>query len=113
MTGDLAEALDHFREAAHLKPTWHVPLNDAARIMATHPDPTVRNAGKAIRFAERASELTDYTNVSVLDTLAVAYARAGYFEKAVTTIETAIGLASAAGADQLREQLELYRQGKF
>jgi len=113
MTGDLAGALDHFREAAHLKPNWPVPLNDAARIMATHPDPKVRNAGEAIRFAERAAELTDYQNVSVLDTLAVACARAGNFDRAVATIQTAIGLASTARADHLREQLELYRQGKF
>jgi len=113
MTGDLAGALDHFREAAYLKPNWSVPLNDAARIMATHPDSKVRNADEAIRFAERAAELTDRQNVSVLDTLAVAYARAGSFDRAVATIETAIGLASAARADQLREQLELYRQGKF
>ena len=113
MTGDLAGALDNFREAAHLKPNWSVPLNDAARIMATHPDPTVRNPGEAIRFAERAAELTDYKGVSVLDTLAVAYARAGHFDRAATTIQTAIGLASAARADQLRKQLELYKQGKF
>jgi len=113
MARDLAGALDHFREAAHLKPNWHVPLNDAARIMATHPDPEVRNAGEAVRFAERAAEMTDYGNVSVLDTLAVAYARAGNFDRAVTTIEAAIGLASPVQADQLREQLALYKQGKF
>ncbi len=113
MTGDLAGALDHFREAAHLKPNWPVPLNDAARILATHPDPKIRNAGEAVRFAERAAELTDHRNVSILDTLAAAYARAGHFDRAVTTIQTAIGVASAARADRLAEQLELYRQGKF
>ncbi len=113
MTGDLAGALDHFREAAHLKPNWPVPLNDAARILATHPDPKVRNANEAIHLAERAAELTNHQNVSILDTLALAYARAGHFDRAVTTIQTAIGLASAARADRLREQLELYRRGKF
>jgi tetratricopeptide (TPR) repeat protein len=113
MTGDLSGALDNFREAAHIEPNWHVPLNDAARMMATHPDPEVRNAGEAIRFAERAAELTGHKNVPVLDTLAVAYARAGYFDRAVTTIEAAIGLASPVQANQLREQLELYKQKKF
>jgi tetratricopeptide (TPR) repeat protein len=117
MAGELAGALEHFREAARLKPNWPTPLNDAARILATHPDPKVQDASEAIRFAERAAELTKYQNVSILDTLAVAYAAAGRFDKAVTTMQAAITLASAAQADELvddlRKQLELYRQAKF
>jgi tetratricopeptide (TPR) repeat protein len=117
MAGELAGALEHFREAAHLKPSWPTPLNDAARILATHPDPKVQDANEAIRFAERAAKLTKYQNVSILDTLAAAYAAAGQFDKAVTVAQAAITLASAAQADELvdylRKQLELYRQAKF
>jgi len=115
--GDLAEALEHFQKAADLKPDWPTALNDAAKISATHPDPNVRNADEAIRFAERAAELTKHQSIPVLDTLALAYAAAGRFDRAVTTIETAVTLASAAQAETqiayLRKKLELYKQAKF
>jgi tetratricopeptide (TPR) repeat protein len=113
MAGDLVGALDHFRQAVHLKPNWPVPLNDAARIMATHTNQEVRDAAEAVRFAERAAELTGHQNVSILDTLALAYAGAGQFDRAVATVEAAIGLASTERADRLGEKLELYKQGKF
>jgi len=116
-TGDLAEALGHFQKAADIKPNWPTALNDAAKISATHPDPNVRNADDAIRLAERAAELTGHQSVAVLDTLALAYAAAGRFDRAVATIETAITLASAAQAETqvgyLRKKLELYKQAKL
>ncbi len=117
MAGEPVGALEHFRQAASLKPNWPTPLNDAARILATCSDPKVRDASEAVDFAERAARLTEYQNVSVLDTLAVAYAAAGQFDRAVDTVQTAIMLASAANSDKrvsnLRRRLELYRQGKL
>ncbi len=115
--GDLAEALVHYRRAVDLRPDWATSLNDAAKILATHSDSRVRNADEAIRFAERASVLTGGRDVSILDTLALAYAAAGRFDRAVTTIETAITLASAAQSetwvDHLRKKLELYKQARL
>ncbi|MHC4354643.1 MAG: tetratricopeptide repeat protein [Planctomycetota bacterium] len=116
-TDDLAEALEHYRRAADLKPDWPTALNDAAKILATHSDSEIRNVDEAIRFAERAAELAGRQNVSILDTLALAYAAAGQFDKAAKTIETAITLASATQAksrvDYLRKKLELYRQARL
>jgi lipopolysaccharide biosynthesis regulator YciM len=72
---------------------------------------------RAVRFAERAAKLTKYQNVTILKTLAEAYAAAGQFDRAVTITQAAITLASAAQADELvnylRKQLELYKQEKF
>jgi tetratricopeptide (TPR) repeat protein len=112
--GDLVEALKHYRKAAGLRPAWPLPLNDAARILATHPDTEVRDVDEAIRFAARAAELSGRRNVSMLETLALVYAAEGQFRQAVTVIEEAIALASAAQAklqvDYLREKLQLYQQ---
>ena len=116
MTGQLDEALRHLREAVRLKPNWPVPLNPMARILFTHPDPKMRNTSEAIALAERAAKLTKYQNATILETLAAAYAAAGQFDRAVTTAEAALELASAAQADKLairiRKQLQLYRQAK-
>jgi len=115
--GDLTEALKNFQEAARLKPNWPSPFNDAAKILATHPDPKIQDITRAIRLAERAARLTEHQDVSVLETLAMVHAAAGQFDRAVSTIESAIDLASAEQdkdqAEVLREKLELYQQGKF
>ena len=115
--GQLNEALKHFREAAALNPNWPAPLNDIARILATHPDPKIQDVTEAVRFAERAAKLTKYQDVTILKTLAEAYAAASQFNRAVTTTQAAITLASAAQADELvnylQKQLELYKQAKF
>ena len=114
MTGRLAEASGHFREAVRLKPDRPAPLNDLAWILATCADADVRDASEAVELAERASELTGHKDAAILDTLAAAYAEAGRFDQAVTTARAAITLAGKVQAKELAEaigkRLELYRQ---
>ncbi len=115
-TGDLTGALENFREALRLKPNWPEPFNDTAEILATHPDPKVKDVDQAIRLAERAAQLTGHQDISILETLAMCYAVAGRFDRAVSTMESAIVLASAEQdndrIEALRNKLELYKQGK-
>ncbi len=115
-TGQVDEALEHFREALRLAPDFLPSLNGIARILATHPDPNLRDAAQAITFAERAAEITGHRNATVLETLASAYAAAGQFDKAAATAQEALELAVAAKddglAERLRRQMELYRQAK-
>ncbi|MHC4414094.1 MAG: fused MFS/spermidine synthase [Planctomycetota bacterium] len=115
-TGRAEEALEHLREAARLKPDWPTPLNGLAWLLATNPDSGVEQGREAVRLAQQAAALTQNRDASVLDTLAAAYAAAGEFEKAVSTAQRAVALASAARVDalviQIRKRLELYRQQK-
>jgi len=117
MAGRFDSALEHFRQAVRLKSDWPDPLNGMAQILVVHPDAGVRNAIEAVSLAERAAELTGHKDASVLDTLAAAYAATGQFTRAVTTAQTAIELASAAGAredvEYLRRQLEIYKNLEF
>ena len=114
--GRLDEAVVAFREALKLRPDWILPLNDAALILATHPDPKIRDARQAVVFAERAAKLTQYRNPVVLATLGVAYAAAGRIDDAISAAEVALPLASTQGDEQLanniRSQLELYKKAK-
>jgi arylsulfatase A-like enzyme/Flp pilus assembly protein TadD len=113
--GRLDEALDHYRAVLRLQPRSVSSLNGAAWILATHPDPEAREPEEAIRLAARASDLTGHSNPGALDTLAAAYAAAGQFDRAVTTAEQALSLATAASeeelANRIRKRLELYRRG--
>jgi tetratricopeptide (TPR) repeat protein len=85
-----------------------------AYILATHPDPKIRDVKTAIQLAERASTITGYNNAMILNTLATTYTAAGEYDKAVEYAEKAITLATAekdhALANYIRAQLALYQQ---
>ncbi len=114
--GKLDEAVVHYRQALQVEPNSPLILNNAAWILATHPDANVRDVKQAIIFAERAAELTKYQDVDILDTLAAAYAAAGQFDRAAAAEQTALNLASAKQDEKqinhIRKQLELYKQAK-
>lgn len=113
-SGQLNQALRHFEKAFQLQPNWEAPLNGMASILAEHPNSRVRNPQRAIQFAERAAELTQHQSAPILNTLASAQAAASQYDRAVTTAQKALALASASRADKLaeeiRQRLEFYRQ---
>ena len=113
--GKFDEALAHFREAMRVRPHWR-SMDGVAWVLLSHPDPNMRDPNQAVAFAQRAAELTKYQNPAILSTLATAYAAVGQFDRAVTTSQAALALASAARneglADYIRKQLELYKQAK-
>jgi len=116
MMGERDQALDHFKAALSRRPDWPTPMSEMAWILATHPDPAVRDPAQAVRLAERAADLTAHRQPVILDALAASYAAAGDFDRATATAQEAIALAAAAGpaglADEIRKRLDLYRQKK-
>ena len=109
-------ATGQLREANFLRPDWVEALRSLAWLLATSPDPKVRNGAQAMVVAERANQLTGYEDGIALDTLAAAYAEAGRFDSAVATATRAEEIARQAGktdlADRFAARLELYREGK-
>jgi hypothetical protein len=91
-------------------------LEDAAWLLATNPNASVRNGPEAVELAQRAVKLSEGREPAILDTLAAAYAEAGQFDKAVETAIEAHRLAEAAGqrhqARAIEMRLELYRSHK-
>jgi tetratricopeptide (TPR) repeat protein len=115
MAGRAEQALTHFREAARLEPNWPVPPFHAAQILATHPDPTVRNGPEAVRLAEQACQATGYRDPRLLDALAAAYAEAGRFSDAVRTARNAISIATPERRKllaDLERRVKLYEAGQ-
>jgi protein O-mannosyl-transferase len=114
--GQTDEAIRHFQEVLRTWPDYMPALNNMAWVLATCPDPKVRDGAEAVRLAERACELTGRKNPSLLDTLAAAYAETGRFDDAVRTAEEALSLALADDkkplADAIGTHLELYRSGR-
>jgi len=114
--GNPKGAIAYYRESLRLRPDQVEPCNNLAWILATHPDPELRDGAEAVRLAERACGLTRYQTTVPLGTLAAAYAESGRFEAAAAAAEKAIALAQAAGQTELAQKnrglLDLYRAGK-
>ena len=110
-----AEALPHYEEARRIAPHTVLPLNNLAWILATSPDPSLRDGVKAIELAEEADRLSRGQDPAVIRTLAGAYAEAGRFGDALDAAQRALPLAEKRGnfalANDLRVNIANYRKG--
>lgn len=113
---DLSGAIGHYQTAIESAPDQFSANNNLAWLLATEPDPAIRNPEEAVRLAEHANSLPGAQDQGSLGTLAAAYAAAGRMEEAIQIAEQALARAEAKGdaasVTQLRTQLELHRQGK-
>ena len=111
--GDLEWAARQYREALALEPDRRSAANNLAWILATAPDPALRDPRASIELAERALRGLEPPDPNYLDTLAAAYAAAGRNADAIATASRALQIATDAGqpelADGLRARLEGYR----
>lgn len=110
---EIPTGLIHYRHALRLKPDWVEPLNNLAWLLATHPDPRVRDGPQALQLAGRAVELTRTNDAESLDTLAAACAETARFAEAAKLAQRAADLAQSAGQSELHAQiiarLQLYQ----
>jgi len=111
-----ADALHYYCEGLRLKPDFDAALNNLAMFRASCRQAEFRNGQEAVKLAEAACRLSGRRNPSFLGTLAAAYAEAGRFGDAVKTMQEALALAKASGANELvpiqTQMLQLFRAGK-
>lgn len=114
--GKLTEGRRFLSQAAWREARYITRLNNEAWVLATQANPSSARAQKAVVLAELAAELAGRPHVSLLDTLSVAYAAAEQMDKAVSSSEQALELASQNKDEKkvapIRDRLELFRRGK-
>jgi tetratricopeptide (TPR) repeat protein len=76
-----------------------------AWLLATSPTDDLRNGREALQFAQRACELSVYSNPAELDGLAAALAETQDFAKAAKVARQAIFWAQSHGDDQLAKAI--------
>ncbi len=96
-----AQAVRYYQEAIRLKPEFEAACNNLAMLRASCPQAAFRNGSEAVQLAEAACRLSGRRNPNFLGTLAAAYAEAGRFGDAAKTIQEALAVAKATGADDL------------
>jgi tetratricopeptide (TPR) repeat protein len=116
--GLVDEAIEHYQRALDIRSDFadaRDGLNNAAWLLATSPEASIRNGPKALALARQLDQLSGGNNPVVLDTLAAACAESGQFPEAVDTAQRALELARAQNntslADTLRQQIKLFQAG--
>jgi tetratricopeptide (TPR) repeat protein len=114
--GRIAEAIGQYKEALTLAPENVAAQSNLAWLLATSPDPSLRNGPEAVLLAEQASRSSDGKRPLALRILAAAYAEAGRFSEAKATAHEALQAAddqgNAALSDFLRREIALYESGQ-
>jgi len=108
MQGKASEALMQWRAGLHIDPEDLPLLGQAAWVLATNPESSVRNGEEAVELATRAVKLSSGKDPAALDTLGAALAEAGRFAEAVDTARQALALAPEPLADEVKARIALY-----
>ncbi|HEX4146272.1 MAG TPA: tetratricopeptide repeat protein [Pirellulales bacterium] len=114
--GKAQDAMTHFNTAIRLEPDSLPTLCATAWILATSPDPSVRDGARAVELARRAIELPPGGDPRAYDTLAAALAEVKDFSAAVGAAKKAATMAlirDDSGVDEaaIERRIRLYRQG--
>ena len=111
-----ADALVHWRKALAQSPQSVSVLVGMARVLASSSNASLRNGAEAVTLAEKANDLSGGADLTVLDTLAAAYAEKGQFPQAVASAQRSLDLAVSKGdtamAGAIRSRMEFYRENK-
>ena len=110
--GKHAEAIADYENALKVDDEDTGVLNNLAWVLATSPEDKLRNSKRSIELAKKACELTKYEKPHILSTLAAGYADAGDWDEAMKWSNKAVELGEGEVAEQLKEELESYKQKK-
>ena len=114
-TGRPGEAISLYQKGLQLNPADATIQNQLAWLLATAPEASLRDGGKAMELARQANQQTGRENPNILRTLAAACAEAGRFSEAVEAaqhaLRVAVGQTNAALAGALQSELKLYQAG--
>jgi tetratricopeptide (TPR) repeat protein len=80
--GNYEKAIADYNRLIDLAPKYASAYNNLAWLLATCPQPALRDGRKAVEIATKACELSEWKKPSAVNTLALAYAETADFENA-------------------------------
>ena len=106
--GDAAGAANVLTRAAAEHPDAINVKHNLARLLATTPDPAVRDGARALRLAQEVCDRTGNRDPRALDTLSAAYAASGRLDLARETASRAAARARALGDVETAAEIEAH-----
>jgi Flp pilus assembly protein TadD len=111
-----AEAAAALRELRRIRPRDFQTNLNLAWLLATCPEPAIRNGGEAVQLLQALQSNTPQPRYELLDALAAAHAEIGDFEPAARRAEEALRLAETQGrageAAEIKDRLKEYRENR-
>ena len=108
------EAVDYYQRAVEHDPEIVPGWLALASIHVMENRPELFDVDKALTYAKKACEVTDYKQSETLEILAAVYAMAGKFADATKTANRALDIAQANGdreaADRARKRLQVLQE---
>ena len=112
-TGEYGKGIEDCRTAVLLDKNDTIANNNLAWLLTITPDTKLRDGKKALEYAKRACELSEWKNAYCLGTLAAAYAETENYDEAVKWEKMCIatGLPEKE-MQQARKELDLFENKK-
>jgi tetratricopeptide (TPR) repeat protein len=101
-------------EAIKLDPKDARPHERLAWVLATAAKDELRDGKKAVDYAKKACELTDWKKPNYLATLSAAFAESGDFQEAIKWQTKALEVSELEKdkAEEYRQRLKMFEEGK-
>lgn len=114
LEGRTGKAIQQWKLALQYKPDLIFAQVDLAWVLATCPDPSLRDGPTAIALAQRATKFSGGKDPIALRSLAAAYAENGQYPDAIAAAQQAIQIArSNPGlAANIQTQLKVYQSNQ-
>ncbi|MEO5718292.1 MAG: tetratricopeptide repeat protein [Chthoniobacterales bacterium] len=113
--GRIAEAVREWHETLRLQPDRVATELSLAWVLATSPEPDIRDGNEALELAQKTLRASTGNNPMVFRVLAAAYAETGQYPTAIQTVTDGAQRADTEGqpaiAQLLQADLMLYQQG--
>ena len=107
--GRAEEAIEQLEAALRQRPGWPIAANNLAWMLATAPDPALRDPERAVGLAEETLAVAPQ-DAGALDTLAAAHAASGRFDRALELARRARDAGDPREAADIEARIALYRQ---
>ena len=106
-TGHLSDAVAHWRRSLQIHPGNLNARCNLAWVLATAPDPSLRDGSEAVELVEPIASGGGHGNASVLRILGAAYAESGRYNEAIDAAKRALRLVGGQGNSAFAEDLRL------